>query len=168
MQEYAVFNGTEICSSGVSVLEGVPKYGFLRQNNRATKICLLYRDVRYRGVSIKQGFTVYQYVYWSHDLSCDHVYLYSSIFLLLLIIYYFFAILGMEFSQGRVYEDCCQLVNKVITYPQTALVKLHSLHFLHSNASYNVGDYYTGSLNETTIAVYYLNSFNNLLRSYSV
>jgi two pore calcium channel protein 1 len=65
-----------------------------------------------------------------------------SVFFLLLIIYYFFAILGMEVFQGRVSEGCC------------------------SNASYNVGDYYAGSQNDTTTNVYYLNNFDDLLRSY--
>ena len=36
-----------IRDSGVSVLEGLPIYGFLWRNNRATKICPLYRDVHY-------------------------------------------------------------------------------------------------------------------------
>lgn len=90
----------------------------------------------------------------------------SSVFLLLLIIYYFFAILGMEFFQGRVYEGCCRSVNDIISH--TLSSKFHFVHFLYSNASYDVGDYYTGALNETTVAVYYLNSFDNLLRSFSV
>ena len=38
--------------------------------------------------------------------------------------------------------------------------------FSCSNASYNVGDYYAGSQNDTTTNVYYLNNFDDLLRSY--
>ena len=47
-----------IWSNGVSALEGLCMYGSYRENNRDLEICPLYRGVRYRGVSVKRGFTV--------------------------------------------------------------------------------------------------------------
>ena len=47
-----------IWNSRVSALEGLCMYGSCRENNQDPEICPLYRGVHYRGVSIKQGFTV--------------------------------------------------------------------------------------------------------------
>jgi two pore calcium channel protein 1 len=70
--------------------------------------------------------------------------MFPSVSLLLIIIFYFFAIVGMEAFQYQVTEGCCV------------------------NASYSVGQYYAGSLNSSVPnpAVYYLNNFDNILRSY--
>ncbi len=72
-----------------------------------------------------------------------------SIFFLVLIIYYAFAIVGLEFFAGRVHQGCC------------------------NTSWYGVKLYYSesiqplGFLNNTdTPYVYYLNSFDNILRSY--
>ena len=43
----------------MSALEGLLMYGSYRENNRDPEICPLYRGVRYRGVSVKRGFTVF-------------------------------------------------------------------------------------------------------------
>lgn len=69
-----------------------------------------------------------------------------SVFFLILIIYYAFAIIGLEFFAHKVYPGCC-------------------------NESWYGADLYYSvspeSANFTHSAyVYYLNNFNNILRSY--
>ena len=59
--------------------------------------------------------------------------------------------------------DICMCLNHVYTL---YMDYVHCDVFLYSNASYNVGDYYAGSQNDTTTNVYYLNNFDDLLRSY--
>ncbi|CAI8036243.1 Two pore calcium channel protein 1, partial [Geodia barretti] len=68
----------------------------------------------------------------------------SNVSLLLIVIFYFFAIVGMEAFQYQVTEGCCV------------------------NASYSVGHNNAGSLNSSAPnpAVYHLNNFDNILRSY--
>ena len=58
-----------IWSSGVSALEGLRMYGSYRENNRDPEICPLYQGVRYRGVSVKRGFTVIMYYLIIIDLT---------------------------------------------------------------------------------------------------
>ena len=72
-----------------------------------------------------------------------------NVFFLILIIYYAFAIVGMEFLYDRVSKGCC------------------------NSSWYGVDLYYSAevdpphSLNDTnTPYVYYLNNFDNILRSY--
>ncbi len=67
-----------------------------------------------------------------------------SVLVLILIIYYCFAIIGMEFLFQKVGPGCC------------------------SDALYNVGDYFKNSsdIGNSTLPSYYLNNFNNILRSY--
>ena len=70
-----------------------------------------------------------------------------SVLVLILIIYYCFAIIGMEFLYGKVEQGCC------------------------TDALYGVGGYFKDSINITDNSspsqnVYYLNNFDNILRSY--
>lgn len=72
-----------------------------------------------------------------------------SVGLLLLVIYYFFAVMGMEFFAHDVYPGCC------------------------NTSWYGIGQLYAGpanssSLNSTDgiVNMYYLNNFDNILRSY--
>ena len=70
-----------------------------------------------------------------------------SIFILIFIIYYTFAIIGLEFFSFKVVKDCC------------------------NESRYGVSLYYSGtlepSLNSTSSPfVYYLNTFDHILRSY--
>lgn len=72
-----------------------------------------------------------------------------SLFILFMIIYYAFAIIGLEFFAFKVEQGCC------------------------NTSWYHVGEFYSakvdppGALNDTnTPKVYYLNNFDNILRSY--
>jgi len=66
-----------------------------------------------------------------------------SITVLIIVIYYSFAIIGMEFFSGKVREGCC------------------------TAAKYRVSEYYADRINSSNSSnVYYLNNFDNILRSY--
>lgn len=66
-----------------------------------------------------------------------------SIVVLILLIYYCFAIIGMEFLVDKVHQGCCK------------------------NALFDVGVYYEDNItNVSSSNVYYINNFNNILRSY--
>ena len=65
-----------------------------------------------------------------------------TIGLCLLVEYYFFAVVGMEFLRGKVYEGCC------------------------TQAYYGVGQYYKDPLYSNSSNVFYLNNFNNIARSF--
>ena len=65
-----------------------------------------------------------------------------SVLVLILIIYYCFAIIGMEFLNGKVEQGCC------------------------TDALYSVGDYYKDNSSVTSQNVYYLINFDNILYSY--
>jgi len=69
-----------------------------------------------------------------------------SIIVLILLIYYIFAIIGMKFFHMKVYPGCCE------------------------DAFYDVGQYYQDNITHNSsvynLDVYYLNSFDNVLRSY--
>ncbi len=72
-----------------------------------------------------------------------------SISFLVLIIFYVFAIIGLEFLSGLVHPGCC------------------------NSSWYDAGRYYSGridhGLNDTnTVNVYFLNNFDNILRSYGM
>ena len=111
---------------------------------------------------------------------------FSSVAILLLVIYYFFAIIGMECLEDKVHPGCCMSVKctihtclcisltvclvdiyKCALLPTACLlctcVLSTVLIIVHcSNASYDVGRYFNG----TNVNVYYLNNFDNILRSY--
>ena len=63
--------------------------------NRDPEICLLYRGVHYRGVSIKQGFTVHFYNTIQVQV-CTCTYMYVGVFALCTCIYLF----GLSSSTG--------------------------------------------------------------------
>eukprot|EP00731_Ephydatia_muelleri_P023032 Em0015g615a len=65
-----------------------------------------------------------------------------TIGLLLFVEYYCFAIIGMEFLRGRVYEGCC------------------------TGAYYGVAQYYKESLDSNSSNLFYLNNFDNVARSF--
>ena len=69
-----------------------------------------------------------------------------SVMLLLVIIYYAFAITGMEFLFDKVHQGCC------------------------NTSWYEVRTYYSeavsGPDDTDTVLTYYLNNFNNILKSY--
>ena len=70
-----------------------------------------------------------------------------NVLVLILIIYYCFAIIGMEFLFDKLGQGCCK------------------------DALYDVGNYFSGSIDNVTsqsssLTVFYILNFNNILRSY--
>ncbi|KAL5477612.1 hypothetical protein EMCRGX_G024429 [Ephydatia muelleri] len=68
----------------------------------------------------------------------------ASVLLVVLIVYYFFAIIGMETLFNKVGPECC------------------------NTSWYGVGGSYAGTFNTTENTAFWLNNFNNLVRSYVV
>lgn len=72
-----------------------------------------------------------------------------SIFFLILIVYYSFAIIGLEFFAGQVHKGCCNS-------------SWYGVQYYYSAATSQAG-----FVNNTvTPLVYFLNNFDNILRSY--
>ena len=70
----------------------------------------------------------------------------------------------MEFLEGKVYPGCWLVPVELCTW---CAVSLELTYLSSSDTSwYGVGQYYVGSQNDSTVNVYYLNSFDNVLRSY--
>ena len=107
----------------------------------------------------------------------------SSISLLFIVICYFFAIIGMEFLEDKVHQGCCGSVicimqSHIHLLTSVTLSVWHSFispplqnHCAHmivhcSNASYDVGSYYSAGRNETSVDTFYLLNFDSLYRSY--